>query len=212
MQQFGQEKNTEGEEGQADVAKRSLGRATWARPSRGRPGWRRRDAAQGLPPRDRVGQKGCEVQALADAENLDSGERKGNAPPHSDPGFFREQGDELRGVSLPRLPRSVRARPKALGSAGRLRQGRQTLDALQSERRAHGGARCPRSRRRRPLRLCVQGHYAGGSGPQLRGTVGGDPGSRGDPRLRPHPSLQPANGRCGSSDQNSSRGGLEGSF
>lgn len=36
MQQFGQEKNTEGQEGQADVAKRSLGRTTWARDGTGK--------------------------------------------------------------------------------------------------------------------------------------------------------------------------------
>ena len=38
----------------------------------------------------------------------------------------------------------------------------------------------------------------------LRGTAGGRPGSRGDPRPRPHPSLQSPSGRRGPPDRNSS--------
>lgn len=150
----------------------SLGRTTRARPCRGRPWWHWQDAAQGVPPRDGVGQKGREVQELADAENLESKERKGNSPPRSDPSAFRDRGGELRGVSPPRFPRSVRARPEAPGSAGGVGTASQALGALQREPGALGGARCPCSQRRRPLRLCVQRRYAGGSGLQHPGDSG----------------------------------------
>lgn len=100
--------------------------------------------------------------------------RKGKAIPHPTPTRASlESGEVNSGESHRRDSHGRLAQGQRLWEApAGVGRARQALGALQSERGAHGGARCPCSQRRRPLRLCVQGRYAGGCGPRHRGDSG----------------------------------------
>lgn len=217
MQQSGQKRIPgvkEGRESSLREIQTSLGRTTWSRPCRGRRGWHWQDAVQGVPLRDRGGQRGSRSRRSR-MLRVWRARKEGKPPTLSGPVSLESQEVSSGPVSLESQEVSS-GKPHHRDSHG-LEQGRSLWEAeARSRPQRRRQARCRasagawwRSLSAQPAEapatpLCAP--TLGGRLRQaaLRGTAVGRPGSRGDPRPRPHPSLQSPSGRRGPPDRNSS--------